>query len=205
MVARILVFLVFAVAIASVDCNSEGEALHAWKTKLVDPNGVLQSWDPTLVNPCTWYHVTCNGDNSVTRVFMTCFTIEGTSALSGILVPQLGALSNLQYLEVYGNNISGVIPTGIGNLTRLISLDLYQNHLSGVIPSSLGNLVSLRFLRLNSNKLSGVIPAEVLQLVRWGNLMILNVSDNQLVGSAHRTNTRRFAVTKIIQDSRARK
>ncbi|XP_059434417.1 leucine-rich repeat protein 1-like [Corylus avellana] len=194
-----LVFLVFAVAIASVDCNFEGDALYAWKTKLVDPNGVLQSWDPNLVNPCTWYHVTCDNDNSVTRVDL------GNAGLSGILVPQLGALSNLQYLEVYGNNISGVIQTVIGNLTTLISLDLYQNHLSGIIPSSLGNLVSLRFLRLNSNKLSGVIPAELLQLVRLGNLMILNVSDNQLVGSVHRTNTRKFAVTTIIQDPRAQK
>lgn len=45
-----------------------GDALHAWKTQMVDPNGVLQSWDPTLVNPCTWYHVSCNNNNSVTRV-----------------------------------------------------------------------------------------------------------------------------------------
>lgn len=45
-----------------------GDALNALKTNLADPNNVLQSWDPTLVNPCTWFHVTCNSDNSVTRV-----------------------------------------------------------------------------------------------------------------------------------------
>lgn len=45
-----------------------GDALNALKTQLGDPNNVLQSWDATLVNPCTWFHVTCNNENSVTRV-----------------------------------------------------------------------------------------------------------------------------------------
>ena len=45
-----------------------GDALHNLRTNLKDPNNVLQSWDPTLVNPCTWFHVTCNNDNSVIRV-----------------------------------------------------------------------------------------------------------------------------------------
>jgi len=45
-----------------------GDALNALRTNLADPGNVLQSWDPTLVNPCTWFHVTCNSENSVTRV-----------------------------------------------------------------------------------------------------------------------------------------
>lgn len=45
-----------------------GDALHSLRSNLIDPNNVLQSWDPTLVNPCTWFHVTCNNDNSVIRV-----------------------------------------------------------------------------------------------------------------------------------------
>ena len=45
-----------------------GDALNALKTSLANPNNVLQSWDPTLVNPCTWFHVTCDSENSVTRV-----------------------------------------------------------------------------------------------------------------------------------------
>jgi hypothetical protein len=46
-----------------------GDALHSLRTNLNDPNNVLQSWDPTLVNPCTWFHVTCNNDNSVIRAY----------------------------------------------------------------------------------------------------------------------------------------
>ncbi|XP_060175869.1 BRASSINOSTEROID INSENSITIVE 1-associated receptor kinase 1-like isoform X3 [Lycium barbarum] len=108
--------------------NAEGDALNALKTNLADPNSVLQSWDPTLVNPCTWFHVTCNSENSVTRV------------------------------ELYSNNISGRIPNELGNLTELVSLDLYLNNLIGPIPASLGKLQKLRFLRLNNNSLSGGIP-----------------------------------------------
>ncbi|KAK9943453.1 hypothetical protein M0R45_009060 [Rubus argutus] len=88
--------------------NMEGDALHSLRANLEDPNNVLQSWDPTLVNPCTWFHVTCNNENSVIRVDL------GNAALSGQLVPQLGLLKNLQYLELYSNNITGPIPSELG-------------------------------------------------------------------------------------------
>lgn len=44
--------------------------MHSLRANLEDPNNVLQSWDPTLVNPCTWFHVTCNNENSVIRVYV---------------------------------------------------------------------------------------------------------------------------------------
>ncbi|KAG8086880.1 hypothetical protein GUJ93_ZPchr0010g11249 [Zizania palustris] len=135
-----LLLLRMLVPAARVLANMEGDALHSLKINLIDPNNVLQSWDPTLVNPCTWFHVTCNNDNSVIRVDL------GNAALSGTLVPQLGQLKNLQYLELYSNNISGTIPSELGNLTNLVSLDLYLNNFTGPIPDSLGNLLKLRFL-----------------------------------------------------------
>ncbi|WVZ77603.1 hypothetical protein U9M48_025454 [Paspalum notatum var. saurae] len=111
-----------------VVANTEGDALYSLRQSLKDANNVLQSWDPTLVNPCTWFHVMCNNDNSVIRV------------------------------ELYSNNISGTIPPELGNLTNLVCLDLYMNNFSGNIPDSLGNLLKLRFLRLNNNRLTGQIP-----------------------------------------------
>ncbi|KAK4401902.1 BRASSINOSTEROID INSENSITIVE 1-associated receptor kinase [Sesamum angolense] len=135
--------LVFA-GFSRVSANAEGDALNALKSNLADPNNVLGSWDPTLVNPCTWFHVTCNSDNSVTRVDL------GNANLSGQLVPQLGQLPNLQYLELYSNNISGRIPNELGNLTNLVSLDLYLNSLSGPIPDTLGKLQKLRFFFANN-------------------------------------------------------
>ncbi|KAK6945712.1 Leucine-rich repeat-containing N-terminal, plant-type, partial [Dillenia turbinata] len=166
----ILVFTLFS----TVYGNSEGDALNALKTNLVDPNNVLQSWDATLVNPCTWFHVTCNSDNSVTRVDL------GNANLSGQLVPQLGQLPNLQYLELYSNTISGTIPSELGDLANLVSLDLYFNNLSGSIPGSLGNLQKLRFLRLNNNTLSGTIPNSLTNVY---SLQVLDLSYNHLTGT----------------------
>ncbi|XP_042383755.1 LRR receptor kinase BAK1 [Zingiber officinale] len=158
--------------------NMEGDALHSLRTNLVDPNNVLQSWDPTLVNPCTWFHVTCSNENSVIRVDL------GNAALSGQLVPELGQLRNLQYLEIYSNNISGTIPVELGNLRNLVSLDLYLNDLTGGIPDTLGNLVRLRFLRLNNNSLSGQIPES---LTRINSLQVLDLSNNNLSGEVPST------------------
>ncbi|GFQ04815.1 brassinosteroid insensitive 1-associated receptor kinase 1, partial [Phtheirospermum japonicum] len=43
-----------------------GDALNTFKNNLHnDTIESLSSWDPTLINPCTWLHVTCNSDNSV--------------------------------------------------------------------------------------------------------------------------------------------
>ncbi|XP_051209323.1 LRR receptor kinase SERK2 [Lolium perenne] len=173
----VAVLLVVA-GVGHVVANTEGDALYNLRQSLKDANNVLQSWDPTLVNPCTWFHVTCNNDNSVIRVDL------GNAQLSGVLVSQLGQLKNLQYLELYSNNISGPIPAELGNLTSLVSLDLYLNKFTGVIPDSLGNLLKLRFLRLNNNSMSGQIPKSLTDITT---LQVLDLSNNNLSGAVPST------------------
>jgi hypothetical protein len=63
-----VVTLLFLAAGAARASNEEGDVLYALRQRLKDPNGVLQSWDPTLVNPCTWFHVTCDQDSNVVRL-----------------------------------------------------------------------------------------------------------------------------------------
>nr|DAD40204.1 TPA_asm: hypothetical protein HUJ06_014527 [Nelumbo nucifera] len=159
----ILVFL----PLTSIYANKEVDALFSLRVNLEDPNAVLESWDPTLPNPCTWIHVTCNNDNSVIRVDL------GNASLSGQLVPQLGQLKNLQYLELYSNNISGPIPSELGKLKGLVSLDLYWNKFNAHIPNTLGKLRKLRFL------LTGQIPMSLTNLKA---LQVLDLSNNQLSG-----------------------
>lgn len=48
----------------------QGDILYKQRATWKDPNDVLVSWDPTLANPCTWLHITCNNDNSVIRVYV---------------------------------------------------------------------------------------------------------------------------------------
>lgn len=154
--------------------NSEGNALHALRSRLSDPKNVLQSWDPTLVNPCTWFHVTCDANDHVIRLDL------GNSNISGTLGPELGELKHLQYLELYSNNIGGKIPEKLGILDNLVSMDLYDNKFEGKIPKSFSKLKSLRYLRLNENKLTGSIPRE---LTKLSNLKIFDVSNNDLCGT----------------------
>ncbi|KAI3448162.1 hypothetical protein Pfo_004827 [Paulownia fortunei] len=154
--------------------NTEGNALHALRTRLSDPTNVLQSWDPTLVNPCTWFHVTCDSNNHVVRLDL------GNSNISGTLGPELGELKHLQYLELYRNSIGGEIPKELGNLEKLVSMDLYGNKFKGKIPKSFAKLKALRFLRLNNNKLTGSIPRELTTLF---NLKVFDVSNNDLCGT----------------------
>ncbi|KAJ8769552.1 hypothetical protein K2173_005155 [Erythroxylum novogranatense] len=176
-VSGVWVILVWIILVAHssqrISANMEGDALHNLRANLLDPYSVLQSWDPTLVNPCTWFHVTCDNENSVIRVDL------GNAALSGQLVPQIGQLKNLQYLELYGNNITGPIPNDLGNLTNLVSLDLYLNNFTGPIPETLGKLKKLRFLRLNNNSLSGSIPMSLTNITA---LQVLDLSNNRLSG-----------------------
>ncbi|XP_030475554.1 leucine-rich repeat protein 2-like [Syzygium oleosum] len=158
----------------ALSTNSEGNALHALRTRLSDPNNMLQSWDPTLVNPCTWFHVTCDTNNHVIRLDL------GNSNVSGTLGPELGQLKHLRYLELYMNGLVGKIPKELGNLKKLVSMDLYGNKLEGQIPKAFAKLKSLRFLRLNNNKLTGPIPKELTTL---SNLKVLDVSNNALCGT----------------------
>ncbi|XP_010530712.1 PREDICTED: somatic embryogenesis receptor kinase 2-like [Tarenaya hassleriana] len=154
--------------------NSEGDALQAMRLRLEDPRNVMQSWDPTLVNPCTWFHVTCDSSNHVIRLDL------GNSNISGTLGPELAHLHHLQYLELYDNEIKGEIPHELGELAKLVSLDLYGNHLHGQIPKSFAHLKSLKFLRLNDNNLTGPIPRELTSLT---NLGVFDVSNNDLCGT----------------------
>ncbi|KAK7304263.1 hypothetical protein VNO77_45130 [Canavalia gladiata] len=170
----VAIFLLLSNPFVVANANSEGDALYAFRRAVKDPNNVLRSWDPTLVDPCTWFHVTCDDDKRVTRLDL------GHAKLSGHLVPELGRLQHLQFLELYKNDLTGPIPRELGDLKNLLSLGLYQNNLTGSIPATLSNLSNIKFLRLNTNKLTGRIPRE---LTKLGNLKILDLSNNDLCGT----------------------
>ncbi|KAH9330451.1 hypothetical protein KI387_002559, partial [Taxus chinensis] len=120
--------------------NEEVDALIDVKNMMHDPQNVLQSWDPFLVDPCTWFHITCDNNGRVTRIDLA------LSGLSGTLSPRIGDLPNLQYLHLFRNLLSGNLPASLGKLKNLIALTVNGNKFSGNIPTSITQLSHLRFL-----------------------------------------------------------
>ena len=92
----------------------------------------------------------------------------------------MGQLSQLQWLNLGGNQLTGPIPPKLGNLSRLTTLILENNQLTGPIPPELENLSRLEFLWLyGSHRGGGEVPPELGNLSR---LKVLSLGDNQLTG-----------------------
>ena len=100
--------------------------------------------------------------------------------LTGSIPPELGTLTNLEFLRLYENNLTGRIPPELGTLTNLEELKLDNNNLTGPIPPELGTLTNLELLHLYRNNLTGSIPPELGDL---DNLKRLWVAHNNLTGS----------------------
>ncbi|KAF8388562.1 hypothetical protein HHK36_027237 [Tetracentron sinense] len=70
----------------TISTNSEGNALHALKSRLSDPTNVLQSWDPILYS----------------RLI--------NNKLTGSIPKEFTILSNLKVFDVSNNDLCGTIP-----------------------------------------------------------------------------------------------
>jgi internalin A len=90
------------------------------------------------------------------------------------LPPEVGQLTQLRSLDL-GDNRLGSLPPEIGRLTRLQSLDVGENRLSS-LPPEIGQLTNLKSLNLMGNRL-GTLPPEIGQLTQ---LQALHLWRNQL-------------------------
>ena len=103
-----------------------------------------------------------------------------TAGLTGVVPPELGDLSELRFLHLYGNDLSGEIPSELGRLSYLDTLDLGDNQLAGPIPPELGQLSRLASLDISANQLTGTVPDELgdMERLEW-----LVIAENDLSGS----------------------
>ncbi|WP_372682051.1 LamG-like jellyroll fold domain-containing protein, partial [Desulfosarcina sp.] len=155
----------------------ERDALLAFYTS-TNGDGWLNNtgWNGPAGTECSWHGITCNGDGD--RVVI--IDLANGNKLTGTLPPELGNLSNLENLDLWGNLLTGSIPPELGNLTNLRWLSLHTNQLTGTIPPQLGNLVNLDVMNLWVNQLTGSIPLELGGLT---NIRQLALSSNQLTGT----------------------
>ncbi|XP_004232118.1 protein NSP-INTERACTING KINASE 1 [Solanum lycopersicum] len=165
--------------------NFEVQALMAIKVALKDPHGVLDNWDSTSVDPCSWAMVTCSSESLVIGLGAP------SQNLSGTFSPSIGNLTNLQIILLQNNNITGPIPKEIGRLSKLQTLDLSDNFFTGDIPVPLGHLSDLKYMRLNNNSLSGEIPVS---LANMSQLTLVDLSFNNLSGPVPRFPPKKFNI-----------
>ncbi|KAI4302609.1 hypothetical protein MLD38_038333 [Melastoma candidum] len=103
-------------------------------------------------DPCgqPWDGVTCESNGRVTRLKVL--------GITGQLVPDLWALTELTTLNLLGCSLSGSIPAELGSITGLSFLALNSNKLTGSIPATLGNLFQLQWFDISDNQLTGSLP-----------------------------------------------
>ncbi|MBA0849406.1 hypothetical protein Goshw_015636, partial [Gossypium schwendimanii] len=108
----------------------------------------------------------------------------------------LGNLRDLQVLDLAYNDFSGTLSSSdinflssLANCNDLRFLGFGGNPLvTGYLPASIGNLsVSLQYFYVSGCNIGGSIPGEIGNLT---NLVILDLSRNNLVGSIPTTFTR---------------
>ncbi len=121
----------------------------------------------------TWSGIVTDEEGYVTEIFMP------WNNLTNSIPPELGNLSRLEVLALYGNELTGRIPPELGKLTKVRYLSLSSNRLAGSIPPEIGGMVSVDTMYLSGNDLSGPIPAEFGNLV---NLEHLALFENELSG-----------------------
>ncbi|XP_048135023.1 receptor-like protein EIX2 [Rhodamnia argentea] len=183
-------------ASTNVSCiGAEREALLKFKHGLTDPLKRLSSW--TGEECCNWGGVKCDKKiGHILQLDLRNPCAEDANAedanvdisapsdkckLGGNIVPSLGELKYLEFLDLSINNFSTrKFPTFFASLQKLEYLYLSGNLISGSIPSSLGELSSLRGLDLSYNKVSGTIPESI---GRLSNLRELHFEKNLLYGT----------------------
>ena len=90
----------------------------------------------------------------------------------GGIPPQLGSLSDLEYLNISNNNLNGSVPSSLGSMLSLISINLSNNNLEGPLPK--GKVFRSATLRdFNNNKdlggeIQGLRPCNAILIKKGG-------------------------------------
>ena len=121
-----------------------------------------------------WHGVTTDDDGRVIDLDLS------ENQLSGEIPAQVGRLTDLAGLSLWGNQLQGEIPPTIGSLDNVTHLSLWANQLRGAIPAELGDMASLEWVALGINELTGEIPPELGNLA---NLSHVDFTLNQLSGT----------------------
>lgn len=177
-------FLLFLCILSSVSAqlSEERMALLRLKRSLSDPRGILNSWNASSSNHCSWFGVSCDSDFRVTRLEIggnfsrspSC-SIESESALHGIGIARICS-DKSAISRALGGRLSGAI----GKFTKLRVLSLGFNDIGGEIPAEIWGLRNLRVLDLEANDFLGRFSG--FEFFGFRKLRVLNLAFNRIVG-----------------------
>ncbi|KAH9574042.1 hypothetical protein CY35_01G034100 [Sphagnum magellanicum] len=99
-------------------------------------------------------------------------------------IPELGALTNLSYVDLSLNKLSGGLPSNLSS--KLVTVNFADNYLTGSIPDSYGSqLQHLQALQLANNFLNGTIPTSLgsgQSFSNKSNTLLVDLQNNNLTG-----------------------
>ena len=82
----------------------------------------------------------------------------------GPIPPEIGELTSLERLSLFGTGLTGDFSSLFVNLKNLKHLNLGRTRITGVLPPGIANLKALRYLNLSWTRILGAIPAEIGEL-----------------------------------------
>jgi Leucine-rich repeat (LRR) protein len=138
-------------------------------------------------NVCDWYQVwpaednpgssvgvqvgvSCYDDLEVSEIFLPAIGLKGE------LPQEIGLLTGLTDLTLYGNEISGVLPNSMKRLTALKQIIMHDNKLDGPLPDIFTNM-NLSLLNLANNNIAEELPDSLFDMT---SLITLNLAKNNI-------------------------
>ncbi|KAF9681654.1 hypothetical protein SADUNF_Sadunf05G0024500 [Salix dunnii] len=101
----------------------------------------IWSGDPCLPSPYTWDRISCSNDviPRVTALDLSSLDLSGP-------LPDFSSMDALVTIDLHNNSITGPIPDFLGALANLEDLNLADNSFSGPIPSSISSNKKLKLV-----------------------------------------------------------